>query len=238
MSKKIALLLPGLTRSAKICYESLYKHILYKYDVDIYMHVWDISNVSLDNTQTESEISIDELVELYKPKKIVVENYFDISTDLINKTKSYNLSLCGVPDRVISSLYKIQSCFNLIEDPDEYDLIIRSRIDIFLNEDLNIEIIDKESINIPNCQNRHTTNNGEYYLSIPHDSYGILDVFSIGNYENMKKYCNVYSNLDDLCINKGIEFHAEKLVYKNLVLQDTKISRFDLNFYLLRKLNK
>jgi hypothetical protein len=239
MSKKVALLLPGLTRSAKLCHDSIYKNILSKYDVDIYMHVWDISNISLDNKNSELEISIDEIVELYKPKKIVVDNYFDKIDELVNKVKNYDLSLCdNLPDRIISQFYKIQSCFDLIEDKDKYDLIIRGRIDMFLNECLKLEVMDKDSINIPNLQNKNTTNIGEYYYSVPHDSHGIIDVFSIGSYDNMQKYCNVFRNLDELCINKGFKFHAENLIYKNLLEQNVNISRFNLDFYLLRKLNK
>lgn len=239
LNKKVALLLPGLTRSAKLCYDSIYEHILSKYDVDVYMHVWDVSNVSLDNKNSEVEISIDEVVDLYKPKKIVVDKYFDKIDELLNKVKNYDTSLChGVPDRTISAFYKIQSCFDLIEDKDQYDLIIRGRIDILLNEDLNLEIIDENCINIPSFQNRETTNIGEYYYSIPNDSHGILDVFSVGNYDNMEKYCNVFKNLDDLCIQKGLKFHAENILYANLLAQNVNINRFNLKFYLLRKLNK
>ena len=86
---RVALILPGLTRSAKICYDSLNKYLLSHYDVDIYIHTWDVSNVSLDASVSEREIEINELEELYKPKKLVVEKYFDKRPLLIEKYKNY-----------------------------------------------------------------------------------------------------------------------------------------------------
>ena len=87
---KVALLLPGLTRSAKLCYDSLNRFLLSHYDVDVYIHTWDFSNFSLDSNNAEREIEISEIESLYKPKKIVVENYYDKRDSLIEKYSNYN----------------------------------------------------------------------------------------------------------------------------------------------------
>jgi hypothetical protein len=234
---RVALILPGLTRSAKICYDSLNKYLLSHYDIDIYIHTWDVSNVSLDASVSEREIEIDELEELYKPKKLVVEKYFDKRPFLIDKYKNYP-KLEGTWERSMSMFYKVEQCFNLIEDANEYDCIIRCRMDLLLNEQLDLEKIDLSVINIPSEQPRQTICVDEYAYSIPHDSYGIIDVFSIGNYESMKKYCNVYSNLDRLCLEMGFNYHPELILKQNLDTQGTNIKRFDLDYSLVRKPNK
>ena len=234
---KVALLLPGLTRSAKICYDSLNRFLLSHYDVDVYIHTWDFSNFSLDSNNAEREIEISEIESLYKPKKIVVENYYDKRDSFIEKYLNYNKPQ-GTHERSISMFYKVEQCFNLIENANEYECIIRCRMDLLLNEQLDLEKIDLSAINIPSEQPRQTICVDEYYYSIPHESYGIIDTFSIGNYESMKKYCNVYSNLDRLCLEMGFKYHPEFILKQNLDTQLSNIKRFDLDYSLVRKLNK
>jgi hypothetical protein len=233
---RVALILPGLTRSAKICYDSLNKYLLSHYDIDIYIHTWDVSNVSLDASVSEREIEIGELEELYKPKKLVVEKYFDKRPFLIDKYKNYP-KLEGTCERSMSMFYKLEECFNLIED--DYDMIIRSRMDIMFHNKVELEKLNNSSINIPLYQSGRETRiiDGIAY-SIPHDSYGILDCFSVGNYENMKKYCNVYTNLDKMCLQMGFSYHPEHIQLRNLEIQSASVSRFDLDFSLVRKPNK
>jgi hypothetical protein len=234
---KIALLLSGLSRSAKLCYPNLEKYLLSKHEVDIYIHTWDVSNVSLDGSLSENEIENDELINLYKPKKIVIEDYFD-KRDFLNQKYLRYPKTEGTYDRSISMFYKLEECFNLVEE--DYELFIRSRIDLLLNEEIDFSKVDVSSINIPVYQTtRHTfiDDTGIAY-SIPPDSHGITDCFSIGNYENMKKYCTVFSKLDQMCIEMNLTYHPEYITLKNLEIQNTPINRFDLNFSLVRKPNK
>ena len=232
---KIALLLPGLTRSAKICYDSLDKYILSKYDVDIYIHTWDISNVSLDGGYSDTELEIHEIENLFRPKKMVVENYFEKRNEFLNKYSKYRIQE-GTPDRSISMFYKLEKCFSLLEN--SYDVIIRSRMDLMINSEILINDMNLSCINIPSVQSKKTEIIDGYAYSIPHDSHGILDSFSIGDYETMRKYCNVYGNLDEMCINNGLLYHPEFILNKNLELQSVPISRFNLDFTLVRKPNK
>lgn len=231
---KVALLLPGLTRSAKLCYDNLDRFLLSQYDVDVYIHTWDFSNFSLDGQRSEKEIELSEVENLYKPKKMVCENYYDKRDFLIKKYENYH-KMDGTHERSMSMFYKIEQCFNLIEG--EYDYIIRCRMDLMFNERLNLDLMNPDAINIPSVQPRSTVRVNDYYYSIPHDSHGIIDVFSVGNYDNMKKYCNVYSNLDKLCLEQGFSYHPEHILKQNLDTQSTNINRFDLDYSLVRKLN-
>lgn len=232
---RIALLLSGLTRSARLCFPNLQKYLLSKHDVDIYIHTWDVSNVSLNGETHENEIEKSELLKLFNPKKIVVENYFDKRDSLNQKYFNYPKTE-GTYDRSISMFYKIEECFNLVEG--EYDFIIRSRMDLLLNEEINFSSLDETSINIPRYQTtRHTFIKDGLGYSIPPDSWGITDCFSIGSYEIMSKYSNSFSNLDKLCIEMGLNYHPEYITLKNLEIQNVSIHRFDLNYSLVRKPN-
>jgi hypothetical protein len=232
---RIALLLSGLTRSARLCFPNLQKYLLSKHDVDIYIHTWDVSNVSLNGETHENEIEKSELLKLFNPKKIVVENYFDKRDSLNQKYLNYPKTE-GTYDRSISMFYKIEECFNLVEG--EYDFIIRSRMDLLLNEEINFSSLDETSINIPRYQTtRHTFIKDGLGYSIPPDSWGITDCFSIGSYEIMSKYSNSFSNLDKLCIEMGLNYHPEYITLKNLEIQNVSIHRFDLNYSLVRKPN-
>jgi len=232
---KVALILSGLTRSASLCYDSIDKFILSKYDVDIYIHTWDVSNVSLDEKTTDSELSMDEIHKLFNPKKMVVDNYFEKRDMLVEKYSKYP-KIEGTPERSMSMFYKLEQCFNLVED--KYDFLIRSRMDLMINSDIDIEKINESSINIPSNQSKQTQIVDGYAYSIPHDSHGIIDCFSIGKYDQMRKYCNVYSNLDNMCSSMGLMYHPEFILKKNLELQSVNINRFDLDFLLVRKPNR
>lgn len=187
---RLALLLSGLTRSSKLCYPNLYKFLLSKHVVDTYVHTWDVSNVSLDVTRYEYEIEKTEIISLYNPKKIVFESYFD-KRDFLNKKYLKYPKYEGTYDRSISMFYKIEECFKLVEG--DYDFVIRSRMDLLMNEEIDFSSIDPLSINIPSYQTtRHTFIENGLAFSIPPDSYGITDCFSIGTYEIMAKYSNTF----------------------------------------------
>jgi hypothetical protein len=234
---RIALLLSGLTRSASLCYDNLNKFLLSKHDVDIYIHTWNVSNVSLNGVKYESETRIDDIKKLYNPIEIVAEDYFSKKNWLNEKYSNYNKKPGCYPDRTISMFYKIEQCFNLVKD--KYDFYIRSRIDLLINEEIDFTKLDQSSINIPKFQTDRTGySENDLIFSIPPDSYGITDCISIGTYDYMRKYCSIFSNLDKLCIGMGFDYHPEYLTLKNIETLNMKINRFDLNFYIVRKLNK
>ena len=223
---KVALLLPGLNRSAIKCYEALNRCLLSKYDVDIYIHTW-------DNIHTD-EASIDEVCNLYKPKSIIVEDYKSKTNDLNTKFQGFKIEGSCIPERSISMFYKNSQCFKMVDD--SYDIYIRSRIDVLLEDNFNIEDLDVSCINVPNPNvGKDTTLVDNFYSSYVNDSHGIIDAIAAGNYENMSKYMNAYDNLNYMCNDLGLMFHPEYLTLQNLKIQNVNISRFDLNFCLYRK---
>lgn len=96
---KIALMLPGLSRSAERCYPALEKHLLSNYEIDIYIHTYEQTLISYDNSNKVSfDLNHDDLVKLYNPKKIIIENYEDVKNSFIEKAKKYKDINCNAEE--------------------------------------------------------------------------------------------------------------------------------------------
>lgn len=135
---KIALVFSGQPRNiCKELYESFYKHILSKYDVDVYGHFW-FHTISKQVGQTFAPWVKEEWLqvpvnvqntfdELYKPKKVVwdspllFEEKYNQYTNVRFPKAGYNL---------FSYYTSIQRSYELIEHPEQYDYILHSRIDL------------------------------------------------------------------------------------------------------------
>lgn len=232
---KVALLLPGLSRSADRCYPDLKKYLLSLYDVDTYIHTYEQTEIGSENSKkVDYSLSKEDLVKIYNPKKIVVENYDDIKDFFLEKSRNYSKIDCNA-ERVISSFYKIQQCFELVEE--EYDFYIRSRMDLVHETPIILSNLDNFAINIPLPTNKKTRfENGYYYSYSPdYKNEWIMDHFSIGNFQNMKNYCSVFTHLDNLCIKRNLMLHPEFLTKQNLNYTNTKIHRFFAEYSLHRR---
>ncbi len=222
---KIALLLPGLNRSAIKCHESLDRFFLSKYDVDIYINTW--CNIHND------EISTDELCNLYKPKSIIVEDFKTKIDELNTKFQGFKIGDSCIPERSRSMFYKNSQCFKMVDD--SYDVYIRSRIDVLLEDNFSIDGLNTSCVSIPKPTGKHTQLVNNFYSSYVGDSHGIIDAVAVGNHESMNKYMSIYDNLDYLCGDLGLMFHPEYLTLQNLKIHNIEIDRFNLDFCLYRK---
>ena len=93
-----------------------------------------------------------------------------------------------------SMWYKALKCFELLEyHSNQYDLIIKCRPDIRLQNSFNLNDIDIECINWPWYNLRQ-----EHY-SEPHD------YFAVGNFKNMKIYNNLYNYMEKMEVVLNIE---------------------------------
>jgi hypothetical protein len=115
---------------------------------------------------------------------------------------------------------KIKGCFDLIENHDQYDLIIRSRPDLYI-EDFKLDFLDKDKINI---KQQHW---GDHWQNS--HPYMITDFMAIGNPTNSRHYAEIYDKLEEY--SQFLPFHPEVLVgYHNQGL----ISNVDINCHLVR----
>jgi hypothetical protein len=237
--KNVALLLPGISRSAKLCYESLKNNILDIYNVDIFIHTYEQSNISVDERHVEHENSYEELINLFNPKEIVVEDYFKIRPKLKEKLNNISSITAVHPMRCVSSFYKIEKCFNLLEkyNINKYDFFIRSRMDILYEEKLFFNIIKSGEVYIPKPSTKKTVFENGYYKSYSGDYQKdfVMDHFAIGDFKAMHAYCSAYKNIDNLCYNNKFSLHPELITRQNIINKKININRFKFDYSLYRK---
>jgi len=153
-----------------------------KYYNDIYNNIVDkiVNNNQIDfylstSPEITDENDLKEFIDLYKPVKVINEP--------INHNFDYNkyekLSCWVRPKNICDMWYNRMRIFNAIED--KYDIILSYRLDLNPFNYINYEI--NNFINIPLCD--------DY-------SGGINDQIAYGNYNEMKKYMNLYSYLPEI----------------------------------------
>lgn len=205
---KVALLLPGFLRTYKENFLSLKENLLDIYDTDVYISTWNINEYGYE------ESFINDLEHLYGKhlKKLSIINY-----ELYN-TKSNRMLIYDEHKKPIVSYSKetvqtttiklvhghywverlrdqwflIKNLYDEIIMPEEYDIILKLRFDIKLNQPL----LFRPEFTIP---------------ANPHHNY--TDHLAFGNPNVMKKYCHLYDNIMSLYENYNIDIsYAEGLL--------------------------
>ena len=109
--------------------------------------------------------------------------------------------------------YNISNAFHLIENPSEYDLIIRARPDLFLNDDIANKILtaDLKKLTIFNRHADHVHNQPS-------------DILFLGPPDIMKHVCNLYSHIETLnrklgffCCHLSLKEHIESKYGKDYI---------------------
>lgn len=185
---KIAVILSGLTRVFKQTHEN-YVRMLNGQDVDLYIYTWDIFSDFEDPNK-----GLAELEGMYKPTKIVMGNYESFSNlKWVNKyAKIYNdlkksdwaHNGANMKTGIIVQYYVLQKAMGLIEDPNYYDIIIRTRFDFNPQFSMDWDDLYKET---------------ENYLLVPSGKrnglkgtkYMINDLFAASRPNYMEKYCSL-----------------------------------------------
>jgi len=204
---KIALCLSGQPRCFDQGFVFHYHNIIKHNDVDVFCHVWKFDDV-------------DSLIELYKPKKIIVEEM--ITPDLSKYTRvpapTPNWKVKNPALSTYAQLYAIDKVFSLkrqyeIENNFQYDWAIRSRYDFAVNFKIPFVELNKNYLYIPNCR-----------MTVERD-FG-NDQFAFSSSENMDKYSDTFNQLDYFYDNGTIMIGEEmmsanwkqkKLVGENLM---------------------
>ena len=146
---KVALCFSGHMRDLNET-KNFWTDLIKKYDIDVYASFWDIENPELGDTIKEFE-------KVYTPKRLEVESY------KIFKETTQDIASCNIqsPQMLspffqsisktfgqLSMYYKIWKCNMLSKQLGiEYDLVIRARTDIVLDEQF--EIIHNNMLNVP-----------------------------------------------------------------------------------------
>lgn len=214
---KVALLLSGLPRKVKEGYEQTWKNIIETYDTDIYLHGWRDEEWELVSEvyPTAKSIQIQEPFKFTKYKKGIKLPHSDTSRPL----PQYDVMSCF---RQLPMFYSWQMGYKPIYDSMiDYDVVIRSRYDLGINQPINLNDFNMQLIN----------------HSYVHSSF-FDDNLCITNKENSDK---IFKTIFDDVIKYGREtgfLNSAESSWTAMInkygLQDIALKHHVLNFELLR----
>ena len=174
--------------------------------------------ISSDNSTTTD---LNKCIEIYNPLSYINDSItYKYNFDKYpNKRDETNL------DTMIRHFINKQRVFNLLEQyikttGTHYDVIISIRADLKMNSKFNFNRIHSNTIYIPR---------GNDFIN-----HAINDQIAYGTYDVMKQYMNVINNCDDI-LKRGKSIpHPESLTLANLELNNIKIVRFGLDYYIYK----
>lgn len=227
---KTAILLSGQVRDAKECFSTLKQHLIEPYNADVFIDTWLPKNKVLDHRGNliEDNLTCDEILELYKPKLAMFED-FD-SSPVFQRIKELNITNRTAYDgthawetkieNVFYMYYKVWRCLQHMKHYEafnafQYDLVIRARFDLMFES---FPIIE------PKVRTVHVP------AGFDHRG-GINDLLSLGNRETMEKVCDLFSKLIQYG-SIGIGFHPESILRKHFDLSGLDIDRFPVKYKL------
>ena len=179
--------------------------LISKYNADVYASFWE-----RDNNEVE------EFVKIYNPKKIEVEDYSAFknttqkpATDKITGPQPpYSLpdylQIRANEFRQLPMWYKVWRS-NLLAGSEQYDIIIRARTDIKLDDSFNI--IKNDMLNIPI---------GTTTVNYWPDSMGVNDLVAYGSQDIMNYYSFIYMHLMDYTHRGHYAFPPEHMLAVHL----------------------
>ena len=213
---KIALVFYGQPRISNIdSYNSIKEKLLDVYDCDVYIHTWwskedYINNLSYMKSpwsqakDLQVKDNIDEILQkMYKPKVLKCEkikNFMEVSDKLKLVSNAYNN---------ISQMYTINEASKLIENHEQYDFIIKLRLDIVIQKIPKLEELDKTKTYVIDTHvGREVFNDNIWILSTKH--------FKLFNMYNEKD--RYYDEIGTLNIEGILCHHAKNIdVYKEII---------------------
>ena len=233
---KIAILLPGHIRS----YNNIYKNIQTQlinvlieagYDCYTFTSIWANSgfreinwagNIDTDILEKNSTV-----FEIEDDKR---ENFIKSYNN--DKWKDYrHLSGADTCGDAASMWYKVEKCCNLMKSYEEkmninFDYIFRLRPDLYFPEKFNIQLLED-------------IKSDEIAMAYWHQRYKevtccMMDQFAFGKNNSMKKYCSVYSNLNNIMKRNDCPFTGEGFLSSHLKQSQLSIKRIPIQYCLAR----
>lgn len=196
---RIAVVMAGYPRTYKICFSKFLENFIFgeNYSIDFFLHFYD------------SELNQD-ILETYRPADWICEKEYYSCEKYRNL--SYRNPEFGYIEKYKYNIYSQFKnnllAFSLIPD-DTYDVVVKTRYDLLLNQKFDFSKLNMDDFNIPS---------GEDYE-------GLNDRFCISSYNNMKFYFNFFKKID--FINQYREkFHPESMLKNYFAYTGTKVNRF------------
>tara|TARA_B100000963_G_scaffold190874_1_gene166012 strand:- start:1165 stop:2268 length:1104 start_codon:yes stop_codon:yes gene_type:complete len=272
----VALCLSGHVRNYEKNLRNINKFLVKPLNADVFIHTWDSVGTQVKITKNtvgpipdESNKDIPNFNDyLLNVRKIKIDNNHDFLNNFNSSCEYYLYGMSlkedyfggqAEPKYIYSQLYSVHQSFELLEkyskaSNKKYDIVIKLRADYSPQSGIEPsdfeKIIETDSIFIPNTP---YSNHGHpacclCEAGIEHDHHveDICDVFAYSTYEKMKKYFEMYFNLDHLNLeqsrlNKEMiskdKYYVEK--HKNYHLVDIwKDRNYMLNCFYPERLFK
>ena len=236
---KIALCLSGQTRNWKSSYDSIKTQIIEKYNVDVFIHTWDVEGKMvphhfIENYNDNFDKVNYEFIDYYKPKKIQIDSpEYDTFKKKINKSIFYNTLMMWYSIDKSNELRKEYEFENNIK----YDIIIRCRFDLFF-ENFVINDVNNNTIYLPPNENINNpfTSEMRRMLKDVGPTYMPNDQLAYGSSDSMDWYCKLYK-----IINSNIykyTHHPEGVLSQYLWDKENTNFKVEINNSILMKINK
>lgn len=225
---KVALCFSGHIRDLNET-KGFWVEFIKKYDIDVYASFWDIENEETNDTLKNFQ-------QIYTPKRLEVENY-----KIFKKTTQDIASLhIKVPEKMgkfvdevttpfghLPMYYKVWRANLLTKELDiKYDLVIRARTDIVLDEKFELKL--NNYLNVPM---------GRVSNYVFRDNYGINDCFAYGNPKIMDYYSFIYLKLMQYLNEGHYAFPPEHLLSVHFSKIRVTIREFP-NYMLITRVSK
>jgi len=203
---KVALLLTGFSRTFLQTYPFLKKNILDQNKVDIYICSWDLTQ--LVSGQRFTSVDIKSVLDVYgdevKDFKFLshvehLSNRYEPISFLERENDVFKVNQRAIEhgsywvERLRDQWFVVKQAYEMIENPDEYDIIMRLRFDVALYD---IQLSNSEFV-------------------IPKDigGWNFSDHFAYGKPEKMKKYCQLFDHIEQMYIEHNIDIsHAIEMI--------------------------
>ena len=196
---KTALYLCGAIRNLEISAPNIIKYIIEPNNCDVFIHAWNIKNTSYGihrkQPDTNIDINVDKIVDLYKPKLIQLDAQSKCTIDydfIVPPTLPLSI------DNFQYMCYSLQQCNRLRQSSQiKYDYCIRGRFDLIVSKYINVTDYDTAMFN--------------GLKQYDHDPKYISDNFFITSSPNMDYACNLYDNIRRL-YNNGVLYNPEMML--------------------------
>ncbi len=214
---KIAVCLSGMMRNFENTYPNFKKHI-------IDQHMPDIFFCGYPNSKG-LEYCREKLISFYNPKDFILNEYNEeIRKKICNNEDIFknNVRTETKINNFLSQLYNIYQSDILrqkyeLKNNFKYDVVIRSRIDVFYFKKFELEELLMAKYG---------------YVLIPTewdfksvDNRAVSDSFAMTNSQNMSKYSNLFNNYEKL-FNEGTHLHPETLFGVHML--DQRLNRIEI----------
>lgn len=200
---KVALVLTGLLRCFEQAYPSFKKYVIDRYDTDVYLDIWSevgyysgkgylpeqngfIQTAKNDRGFHNSGELVDanKLIRLYKPVSLIIDDYSQFEAMFDKRAGQFPKAFTR-PKNTIAQAYKIYSgisqCF-VNRSNAQYDLVVRARPDLVLEQDPGLFALNK-------------------FYTLPSrnkEGKGTGDSLQIGTLSDMFQFSQMYRHLEEL----------------------------------------